>query len=92
MRLPFVISHIFILLSRPALSSVTLSFRRRMVQIKSRWPVIVLRQAELYFLVRLHTLIVLSALPEIKVCPVEVQSKHNISLICPVKFLMFSPF
>lgn len=92
MRLPTVISHIFIVLSRPALRRVILSWSSTMVQMKSRWPVIVFRQAELYFLVRLQTFIVLSALPETSVFPVLVQSRHNISLICPVKFFVFYPF
>ena len=87
-----MMSHIFIVLSRPALSRVELSCNSKIVQMKSRCPVIVFRQAELYFLVRLHTFMVLSALPEISVFPVVVQSRHKMSLICPVKFLMFSPF
>lgn len=92
MRLPVVMSHIFIDLSRPADKRVMLSCSKTIVQMKSRWPVIVLRQAELYFFVRLQTFIVRSALPEIRVFPVLVQSIQRISLICPVKFLIFSPF
>lgn len=92
MRLPVVMSHTLMLLSRPALSSVTLSCSSTMVQMKSRWPVIVFRHAELYFLVRLHTFIVRSALPEISVLPVDVQSRQRISLMWPVKFLIFYPF
>ena len=91
-RFPLVMSHIFMDLSKPALRRVMLSLRRRMVQMKSRWPVIVLRQAELYFLVSDHNLMVRSALPEISVFPEVVQSRQRISLIWPVKFLIFSPF
>ena len=92
MRLPLVMSHIFIDLSSPELRRVTLSCSRTIVQMKSRCPVIVLRQAELYFFVKLHTLIVLSALPEIRVLPVVVHYRQRMSLMCPVKFLVFSPF
>ena len=92
MRLPLVMSHIFIDLSSPALRRVTLSCSSTIVQMKSRCPVIVLRQAELYFLVKLHTLIVLSALPEIRVFPVVVHYRQRMSLMWPVKFLVFSPF
>ena len=80
-RLPLVMSHIFMVLSRPALKRVTLSWRSKIVQMKSKWPVIVFRQAEEYFLVRLHTFMVLSALPETKVLPVLVQSRQRMSLI-----------
>jgi hypothetical protein len=59
---------------------------------KSVCPVKVLRQAELYFFVKLHTLIVRSELPEINVFPLLVHYKHRISLMCPEKFFMFSPF
>ena len=71
-RLPVVMSHIFIILSRPALNNVVLSCKRQIVQMKSKWPVRVFRQAELYFFVNDHTLIVRSELPEIKVWPVDV--------------------
>ncbi len=91
-KLPVVMSHIFIDLSNPADRRVMLSCNKTIVQMKSKWPVIVFRHAELYFFVRLQTFIVRSALPEISVLPVLVQSKQRISLICPVKFLIFSPF
>ena len=71
-KLPVVMSHIFIILSRPALNSVVLSCKRHMVQIKSKCPVRVFKQAELYFLVNDQTFMVLSELPEIRVWPVDV--------------------
>jgi hypothetical protein len=88
-KLPVVISHIFIVLSSPPLNKVVLSCRRQIVQMKSKWPVNVFKHAELYFLVKLHTLIVLSELPEISVFPVDVHYKHKTSLMCPLKFLTF---
>lgn len=88
-KLPLVMSHIFMVLSRPALKRVVLSWSRQIVQMKSRWPVRVLRQAELYFFVRDQTLMVRSELPEIRVWPVDVHSRHRTSLMWPLKFLMF---
>lgn len=90
-KFPVVMSHIFIILSRPPLNNVVLSWSKHIVQIKSVWPVNVFKQAELYFLVKLQTLIVRSELPEIKVFPVDVHYKHNTSLIWPLKFLIFYP-
>lgn len=91
MRFPLVMSHILIILSRPPLNKVVLSCNRHIVQIKSKWPVKVFKQAELYFFVRLQTLIVRSELPEIRVLPVDVHYKHKTSLIWPLKFLIFYP-
>ena len=88
-RLPVVMSHIFIVLSSPPLNNVVLSWRRQIVQIKSKCPVNVLRHAELYFLVKLQTFIVLSELPDMRVLPVDVHYKHKTSLICPLKFFIF---
>lgn len=91
-KLPVLMSHIFIILSSPPLNTVQSSWSNKIVQMKSVWPVNVLRQAELYFLVKLQTLMVRSELPEIRVLPLLVHSIHNISLMCPEKFLTFSPF
>lgn len=90
-RFPVVMSHIFIILSKPPLNNVVLSWSKHIVQIKSKWPVKVFRHAELYFFVRLHTFMVRSELPDIKVLPVDVHYKHKTSLIWPLKFLMFYP-
>lgn len=59
---------------------------------KSVCPVRVLRHAELYFLVKLQTLMVRSELPDIKVWPLLVHYMHRISLMWPEKFLVFYPF
>ena len=91
-RLPVVMSHIFIILSRPALNKVVLSCSKHMVHMKSKCPVRVFKHAELYFLVNDQTLMVLSELPEIRVWPVDVDYRHNTSLIWPLKFFMFYPF
>lgn len=91
-KLPVLMSHILICLSSPPLKMVQSSWSSRIVQMKSVWPVRVFRQAELYFLVKLQTLIVLSELPDIKVCPLLVHYMHKMSLMCPEKFFMFSPF
>ena len=80
-KFPLVMSHIFIVLSSPALNKVVLSCSKQIVQIKSKWPVNVLRHAELYFFVSDHTFIVRSELPEINVWPVDVHSRHSTSLI-----------
>lgn len=48
---------------------------------KSKCPVKVFKQAELYFFVKLQTLIVRSELPEMRVLPVDVHYKHKTSLI-----------
>lgn len=88
-RLPVVISHIFIILSSPALNKVVLSWSKHMVQMKSKCPVNVFKHAELYFLVNDQTFMVLSELPEIRVWPVDVHYRHNTSLMWPLKFFMF---
>ncbi len=90
-KFPVVMSHILIILSKPPLNNVVLSCSKQIVQMKSKCPVNVFKQAELYFFVKLHTFIVLSELPDIKVCPVDVHSRQSTSLMCPLKFLIFSP-
>ena len=91
-KFPVLISHIFIVLSNPPLKSVTSSCRSTIDQMKSVCPVKVFKHAELYFLVKLQTFIVRSALPEMSVCPLLVHYILKISLIWPEKFLIFSPF
>ena len=91
-KFPVFMSHIFIVLSIPPLNKVESSWRSTIDQIKSKWPVSVFRHAELYFFVKLHTLMVLSALPEMRVCPLVVHYRQRISLMCPEKFFTFSPF